>query len=221
MIATAFIWLGRKVKNGSRPKGRLWNMLEVVLLYIRDEVARPAIGTKDSERFLPFLWTIFFFILILNLLGMVPFMGTPTGALGCTIVFALATFIVVMMSGTKKFGVLGFWKAQAPHMDLPKSMALVLVPLIWAIEVFGLFIKHMVLALRLFANMFAGHLVLAVFVGFIGVTWDVWWGKLIVMPGVMAATTGVLLLELLVAFIQAYVFTFLSALFIGAAVHPH
>jgi len=104
---------------------------------------------------------------------------------------------------------------QVPHMELPSWLSPILIPMIWLIEVFGMFVKHFVLAIRLFANMFAGHLVLAVFVGLIGVFG--WVTSVAVGPGML----GVSVLELLVAFIQAYVFTFLSALFIGAAVHPH
>ena len=112
-------------------------------------------------------------------------------------------------------GVLGFWKAQVPHMELSPVLAIVLVPMIWAIEVFGLFVKHAVLAVRLFANMFAGHMVLAVSIAIVGVFGNA--SSVLVGPAVL----GISMLELMVAFIQAYVFTFLSALFIGAAVHPH
>ena len=105
-------------------------------------------------------------------------------------------------------------------MDLPGPLKIPMTVGIWCIEVFGLFIKHMVLAVRLFANMFAGHLVLAVFVGFIGVTWGNGIGWL-VTPASLGGSVAIGLLEILVAFIQAYVFTFLTALFIGAAVHPH
>jgi F-type H+-transporting ATPase subunit a len=169
---------------------------------------------------LPFLWTIFFFILTLNLLGLIPLLGSATGSVSVTGALALSTFAVVMYSGMKKMGVAGFWKAQAPHMDLPAAMKYVLVPTIWVIEVFGLFVKHLVLAVRLFANIFAGHLVLAVFVAFIGVAWNHYL-SIGVIPTVIGASLAINLLELLVALIQAYVFTFLSALFIGAALHPH
>ena len=220
IVAALFITLGQKMKDGQQVKGRFWNLLEFFVVFVRDEIAKPAIGSHDAKRFLPFLWSIFFFILTLNLIGMVPFLGAATGSISVTAVLAFSVFVVVVATGTKKMGVVGFWKAQVPHMDLPGPLALILVPMIWLIEVFGLFVKHLVLAVRLFANMFAGHMVLAVFVAFIGVTWNtaLSYG---VVPAVIAASTGVNLLELLVAFIQAYVFTFLAALFIGAAVHPH
>ncbi len=220
LIFVLFTYLARHIKNGDRPQGRLANLLESLVLFVRDDIGRPSIGSQDANRFLPFLWTVFFFVLTLNLMGMIPFMGTATGALGCTVALAGITFAIVLGAGMKRLGVLGFWKAQAPHVDVPFLMKVTLVPIIWAIEVFGLFIKHMVLAVRLFANMFAGHLVLAVFVGFIGVTWGTWFAAG-VLPASIGASVMISLLELLVALIQAYVFAFLSALFIGAALHPH
>ena len=121
-----------------------------------------------------------------------------------------------------KFGITRYWTGMVPEMDLPLVMAILLKPLILSIEVVGLCIKHGVLAVRLLANMFAGHLVLAMIVAFIGWTADqfivLWLG---VMVGSVLGAVALSLLELFVAFLQAYVFTFLSALFIGMAVHPH
>ncbi len=220
ILCAIFIPFARKIKNGDRPKGRFSNMLDSTLLYVRDEIAVPGIGSHDAKRFLPFVWTVFFFVLVLNLIGMVPGLGAATGSISVTTALAIAVFIVVVGTGMKKMGVVGFLKAQAPHLDINPGLKLVLLPMIWAIEVFGLMVKHMVLAVRLFANMFAGHLVLGVFVAFIGVTWGSWmsWG---VAPVTILASVAISLLELLVAFIQAYVFAFLTSLFIGAAIHPH
>ena len=119
-----------------------------------------------------------------------------------------------------KLGPVGFWKAQVPHMDLPGPLAVLLIPMIFAIEVMGMCIKHFVLSVRLLANMFAGHLVLAVILGFIGlfVGQAAWYG---VMPAAVLGATALSLLELFVAFLQAYIFAFLTALFIGMAVHQH
>ena len=220
ILCAIFIPYARRIQNGDRPKGRFLNMIDATVCYIRDEIAVPGIGSHDAKRFLPFIWTIFFFVLVLNLIGMVPGLGAATGSISVTAALALSVFVVVMLTGMKKMGVVGFLKAQAPHLDISPALKLFLVPMIWAIEVFGLLIKHAVLAVRLFANMFAGHLVVAVFVAFIGVTWGSWlvWGT---APVVILATIAVNLLELLVAFIQAYVFAFLTSLFIGAAIHPH
>ena len=220
IIAVCFIALARHLRGGNPPRGRLWNTLEVMLLFLRDQVARPCIGKHDADRFMPFLWTTFFFVLGCNLFGMIPWMGSPTAALATTSMLALITFGVVVGGGMAKLGFAGFWKAQVPSMDLPLGLAIVLVPMIFLIEVMGLLIKHAVLAIRLLANMMAGHVVLAVVVGFIGASYGfaAWWG---VMPLSVVGATALSLLELFVAFLQAYIFTFLSALFIGMAVHPH
>lgn len=220
IVCAIFIPYARRIKNGDRPKGRFWNMIDAAVCYVRDEIAIPGIGSHDAKRFLPFVWTGFFYVLVLNLIGMIPGFGAATGSISVTAAFALVVFIVVMWTGMKKMGVAGFLKAQAPHLDINPVLKFLLIPMIWAIEVFGLFIKHIVLAVRLFANMFAGHLVVGVFIAFISVTWGfgVVWG---VAPLVILATIAISLLELLVVFIQAYVFAFLTSLFIGAAIHPH
>jgi F-type H+-transporting ATPase subunit a len=215
-----FIALANRMRRTDRPQGRLWNMLESMLVFIRDQVARPAIGKHDADRFLPFLWTVFFFVLMCNLLGMIPWLGSPTGAMATTGTMALITFGAVIGAGMKKMGPVGFWTGQVPHMDLPPLLAVFLKPMIFVIEILGLFIKHFVLAVRLLANMMAGHLVLAVLVAFIAAAWTspFIWG---VAPATILGATALSLLELFVAFLQAYIFTFLSALFIGMAVHPH
>lgn len=220
IVAGVAIRLARRVGETDRPRGRLWNFFEAVLLFIRDEVARPAIGHHEGDKFLPFLWTLFFFILTCNLLGMIPWLGSPTGAIGVTAALAFGTFLVVVGSGMAKLGPVHFWGSLVPHMDLPLALAVPLKPMIFGIELFGLLVKHFVLSVRLVANMFAGHLVLAVLVAFIGVTAQslLWYG---VMPASIVGATLLSLLELFVAFLQAYIFTFLSALFIGMAVHPH
>jgi F-type H+-transporting ATPase subunit a len=197
-------------------------LFEIMLLFIRDEVARPAIGKHDADKFLPFLWTIFFFILTCNLLGMVPWGGSPTGALATTGALAMCTFAVVVGGGMAKMGPVGFWKSQVPHMELPLVLAILLKPMIFGIEVLGLLIKHFVLAVRLLANMMAGHLVLSVLVIFVAAVAK--FGIFALLGVGLASVVGATalgLLELFVAFLQAYIFTFLSALFIGMAVHPH
>ncbi len=215
-----FGWLATRIKAGAAPKGSVANLLETFLVFIRDEVARPTIGDHDADDYLPFLWTLFFFVLGCNLFGMLPWFGSPTASLAVTATMALLTFITVMGVGISKYGFAGFLKAQVPHMDLPAPIAVVLVPMIFLIEMFGLLVKHGVLAVRLLANMLAGHIVLAVIIGFISYTAAsiVWWG---VAPVSVLGATALSLLELFVAFLQAYIFVFLSSLFIGAAAHPH
>ena len=222
LAALLFIRLANRMRTSDRPKGRVWNFFESILLFMRDEVAVPAMGKKDAKRFMPLLWTIFFFILGLNLMGMVPWVGAPTGAFAVTLGLAAVTLLTGFIMGTIKFGPLGYWKNQIPSMDLPLWISIFVKPLIFAIEVLGLFIKHMVLGIRLLANMVAGHLVLLGVMGIAfsvqGAMSDSWW---IAAPVSVIGSTIFSVLELFVAFLQAYIFTFLSALFIGAAVHHH
>lgn len=209
-----------KIKRQGVAKGAFSNAIEAMVVFIRDEVAEPAIGHHDARTFMPFLLTMFFFIVTCNLLGLVPWAGSATGALATTGALALITFATVVGAGMFKLGPVGFWTGQVPHMDLPGPLAVLLIPMIFFIEVLGLFIKHFILAMRLLANMMAGHLVLSVIMAFIAAsaTSVAWWG---VMPASVLGSVALSLLELFVAFLQAYIFTFLSALFIGMAVHPH
>jgi len=222
ILFVAFAWLARRVSSSDRPRGRLWNLLEAMVVFIRDQVARPAIGKHDADRFVPLLLTVFFFILGLNLAGMLPWMGAPTGAWSVTLALAVVTFATVIVFGMFRFGPIGFFMNQIPSMDLPFPLGYIIKPVILAIELLGLVIKHVVLSIRLLANMVAGHLVLLAIMTLafsasaaMSSTWPV--TAVIALLG----TTAFSLLELFVAFLQAYIFTFLSALFIGAAVHHH
>lgn len=220
IIAVLFIGLGQALKGGAIARGKLRNMLEAILFYFRDNVARPAIGHHDADHFVPFLWTIFLFVLFCNLFGMIPWLGSPTASLATTGALAMIVFFTVVVSSIKKLGGAGFVKSFVPHMDLPPVLKIFLVPMIFAIEVFGMFVKHGVLAVRLLANMMGGHVVLAVLVAFISASAaSAWWYA--VAPTSVLGATALSMLELLVAFLQAYIFTFLAALFIGTAVHPH
>ena len=220
ILMAFFIPLARRLKSGARPRGRLTNLLEAMVVFIRDQVARPTIGSHDGDRFAPYLLNIFFFVLICNLLGLVPWAGSPTAALATTAALAVITFVAVIVAGSVKLGPLGFWLGQVPHMDVPRVIGVALKPMIFAIEILGLFIKHFVLAMRLLANMMAGHVVLAVMVAFISASAGTlaFFG---VVPASVLGSVALNLLELFVAFLQAYIFAFLSGLFIGMAVHPH
>lgn len=220
LLIVFFVRVASVLRSGGAPRGKFANAMEAMLLYMRDHVARPAIGKHDADRFVPLLWTIFFFVLGCNLMGMVPWIGAPTGAFAVTGALALVTLATVIVSGSLKFGPVGFWKNQVPTMGLPMVLAVFIVPMIFVIEVVGMLIRHAVLAVRLLANMVAGHLVL---LGVMGVAvaaaaTDNW----ALAAGIsIIGSTLFSLLELFVAFLQAYIFTFLSALFIGAAVHHH
>jgi F-type H+-transporting ATPase subunit a len=220
LLVAIMIPLVRHVARTPVSRGLLPNIFEVMLLFIRDQVVRPAIGGHAADHFLPFLWTVFFFVLFNNLLGMIPGCATATGNVNVTAVLALSTFVVVVGAGMREMGVAGYWLAIVPHLDVPGWLKPPLWVLMFFIEVAGLLIRHVVLAVRLFANMFAGHVVLSAILGFILMAWSSH-AFYLVMPLSIGGLIAVSMLELLFAFIQAYVFTFLASLFIGAAVHPH
>lgn len=220
LVLIIFSAVARKISKVGVPKGRLWNLLEAMIQFIRRDVGQAVIGKKDGAKHAPFLLTIFFFVLGCNLLGMVPGLGAPTGDFVVTATLALIVFVWVVTAGMKQFGFAGFFGNLVPSMDLPPALKFLLVPMIFVIEVIGFLIKHFVLAVRLFANMMAGHLVLAAIVAFIGVTHQYWFGT-IVKPASVLGATAISILEVFVAFLQAYIFTFLSALFISSATHHH
>ncbi len=200
-------------------RGRFLNLMEAIVLFIRNTIARPSIGEHDADFFVPYLGTAFFFVLINNLLGLIPGGASPTGNINVTAVLALSTLTAVFIAGMRASGVAGFWIKLVPHLDVPIWLKPVLWPLLFVIELLGLLIRHFVLAIRLFANMLAGHVVLGVILGFIlGATGYM---KYVVAPASVLGTVCLSFLELLVAFLQAYIFTLLSALFIGSAAHPH
>jgi F-type H+-transporting ATPase subunit a len=208
--------------------GGFRNLVESVLQYLRENVARPALH-ESTDRFVPFLWTMFFLILFANLIGMLPIDalasfalgrpvhvgGTATGSISITAGLAICAFLAIHVGGMREQGVGKYWKNFVPHVPLA------LWPLMFLLEVVGALVKPFALAIRLFANMIAGHIVLAVIVGFTAVLAG---GNLGLGVGVgiaaVAGATAISLLELFVAFLQAYIFTYLTALFLGMAVHP-
>jgi len=191
-------------------------------LYVESEgrSSHSETGGHPADKYLPFIWSCFFYILICNLLGAIPFLGSATGNVNVTGALALCAFGATFLYGAQQQGVVGFWTGLVPSIDAPGPLKLFLIPMMAVIEVVGLFIKHGVLAIRLFANMMGGHTVLGVILGFISVVAHsgLWW---VVAPGSIAGQVGVGLLELLVAFIQAYVFVFLATIFIAMSLHPH
>jgi F-type H+-transporting ATPase subunit a len=198
--------------------------VEGLMEYVRKQAFVPAMGEKDSRRFLPFLWTLFVFIFGMNLAGMLPFVGAPTAALGVTGALALVVFFVGLICGIRAMGPLGYLKNICPALGLPPAMSIVIVPMLWTIEFVSLFMKHGILALRLLANMVAGH---AVLLGLMGLAVGVH-AYAMSTPAWSALATATLLgmvamslLELFIAFLQAAMFTFLAALFIGSSLHHH
>jgi F-type H+-transporting ATPase subunit a len=200
--------------------GPLQNVVESVCVFLREDMARPILG-HHTDRFMGFLWTVFFFILTLNLLALIPsekvvglvagrknhFGGAATANIWVTGALAVITFVMTHIAGVRQHGVLRYLAHLAP--PSPKW----LLPLIYPIEIVVLFVRPFTLAIRLFANIIAGHMVLATILGLILIFRNL---------GVAAVSVGVVValsfLELLIAFIQAYIFTFLSALYISFSV---
>ena len=219
LILLIMLPLARHASKRAVSRGAFMNAFEALVLFLRDKVVRPSIGGHGADDFVPFLLTVFFFILFNNLLGLIPGGASPTGNINVTMVLALATFGAVLYAGMRESGPLQFWIKLVPTMDVPVWLKVFLWPLMFVIEIAGLFIRHFVLAVRLFANMLAGHVVLGVLLGFILLAQ----GALVyaIAPASVLGVVALSFLELLVAFLQAYIFTLLSALFIGSASHPH
>lgn len=226
IVAAIYIPLAKRIATGGPPVGKFWNFFEGLLVYIRNDVAKPNIGEHDADRFVPFLWTTFLFILVCNLLGALPFLGSPTASLSVTVVLAAISFLVVHISALMQNGPLKYAKIYVPKMHADNKVVglllnVLILPLIVVIEVLGTLIRSIVLAIRLFANMFAGHYALAVMVGLVGAALSsVWYIAGVGSVSALLLATGFSLLELLVAFIQAFVFTLLTAVFLGMALHP-
>lgn len=215
-----FLKIAKAAKRsaGKAPTGML-NLFEPVILFVRDEVAVPAIGEKRFERFMPFLLTAFFFILINNLLGLVPvfpFGANVSGNISVTLVLALFTFFITTFSSNKHY-----WREiYNPEVLWWLKFPIPLMPIV---ELTGVVTKPFVLMVRLFANMLAGHLIVTVFVAMIFIfakSGGVGAGLGVSVISV-AFSVFMILLDVLVSFIQAYVFTLLSALYFGMAAPEH
>jgi F-type H+-transporting ATPase subunit a len=214
-----FTWLGRRTTSRP-PKTGVAGLLEFTLVWLRDEVVYPWLGPERGRRYLGFFWTLFFFILFCNLLGLLPFPFNPwertaTGNLAVTGALALIVFIVVQVAGMLQHGFVKYW------IDLvPKGTPAFLWPLVWVIEFIGLFTKPFALTVRLFANMTGGHAALIALFGFLYFVPHANKGVLGIPTtiGTFGFIIFVTLLETLIALIQAYIFTVLSAIFVSLAV---
>lgn len=222
VIVMLFIFLNiakSAKRSANRAPSGMQNLFEPIILFIRDEVAKPAIGEKRFEKFMPFLLTAFFFILINNLLGLVPifpFGANVTGNIAVTMVLALFTFFITTFNTNKHY-----WK-EIYNPEVPWWLKFP-IPLMPIVELTGVITKPFVLMVRLFANMLAGHLIVTVFVSLIFI-----FAKLMgIEAGLGVSVVSVafsvfmVLLDVLVSFIQAYVFTLLSALYFGMAAPEH
>lgn len=222
LISWLFISIAKSYqkREGQAPKG-MQSLLEPLVLFIRDDVAKAAIGKKKYMKFTPFLLTVFFFIFFNNLLGLVPFFpggANLTGNITVTLVLAFFTFVITTINGNKNYWMHVVWTPGVPWwLKAPP------LPIMFIVEFLGLFIKPFVLMVRLFANITAGHIVALGFFSLIFIFGEMGGPVVGSASGVLTILFTVFLtfLEILVAFIQAYVFTLLSALYFGMAVEEH
>jgi F-type H+-transporting ATPase subunit a len=190
------------------PRG-LRNVLETLVLWVRDDIARKTIG-HGADRYLPFLLTLFFFVLTCNLLGLIPGMGTATSVISVTAALATMALVMIQFAGIREYGVVKHFKNLVPH-----GIPIWLLPVMIVVEALGILSRPFALAIRLFANMTAGHVVILSLVGIIFLLQTPW-----VAFAAVPFTLFIFLLEILVCFIQAYIFTMLASLFIGMSAHP-
>jgi F-type H+-transporting ATPase subunit a len=213
IVALTFIFSARAVARAQaqgKPAKGFAGTMEALALYIRQEVVLPNVG-HHGEGFVPYLLTLFFFILVMNLLGLLPWGSTPTGNITVTAALALMAFVTIEAAGMRSLGVKGYLNTifYLPP-GLPGPMKPIMLLIMTPVEIIGKLAKPFALAVRLFANMTAGHvLVLAL----IGLTFL--FQSYLVGIGASVLATGIMLLELFVAFLQAFVFTLLTAVFIG------
>lgn len=207
LMLMIFLTVARAYKNnaGKAPKG-IQSFFEPVILFVRDEIAKPNIG-RHYQKFFPYLLTLFFFILFGNLLGLIPGAGNLTGNIAVTMVLAIITFIITNVNGNRNYWSHIFWTPGLP---------LILRPIIFLVEVIGIFTKPISLMVRLFVAITAGHIVLLSLIALTFVFGSYWVGF-----GSTIIVIFISLIEILVAAIQAYVFTLFSALYIGMATAEH
>lgn len=190
------------------PSG-LANLFEAVVLFVRDDIVLANIGER-GKPYLPYLLTVFFFILFCNLLGLFPYAATATSNISVTAALAFCSLVVIVGAGIANNGFFGYFRSL-----IPRGVPLWLLPIMIPVELLGLFAKPFALCIRLFANMTAGHVVILALIGLVFIFENV-----AMAPVSVAFAAAIYLLEIFVALVQAFIFTLLSALFIGMAAHP-
>ncbi|HEU4400759.1 MAG TPA: F0F1 ATP synthase subunit A [Candidatus Polarisedimenticolia bacterium] len=202
------LWLANR-RRSLAPKG-IHNVIEMAVVFVRDELARKNIGAH-GDRFVSYLLSTFVFILTCNLLGLIPYGATATGNIGVTAGLAGMAFLMIQAAGIREHGFGGHFKNLVPH-----GMPIWLLPIMIPVEFLGMFTKPFALCVRLFANMTAGHVVILSLISLVFILQKAWVGVVLSVPFSLFING----IELLVAFLQAYIFTMLTSLFIGMSVHP-
>jgi F-type H+-transporting ATPase subunit a len=210
LLLAVFIPMGSKYKKGGKVPSGLQGFMEPIILFIKEDIAQPNIGEHKYQRFLPYLITVFFFIWFNNMLGLIPFFpggANLTGNIAVTFTLAAITMIITNVSGNKSY-----WKHVFATPGVPVWLAPIMIP----VELIGILSKPFALMIRLFANITAGHIIVLSLISLIFIFKTIW-----IAPVSIAFVLFMDVLELLVALLQAYIFTLLSALFIGLAVQEH
>jgi F-type H+-transporting ATPase subunit a len=213
LLIASLVILGLFVPAFRRPSRKVSGiavLLEAVVLFVRNDIVYPVMGKKRGDVWLPFFATLFLFIVTINYIGLIPAFKSATGNINVTGALAAMVFLLIFSAGFKNLGVLGFFKNMFPH-GTPKPIGFFIV----FIETFGFFIKSAVLSIRLFANMFAGHMVILSLIALIFIITPYF--AVVSVPFAVFSFT----LEMLIAVIQAFVFTLLSCVFINMAVTSH
>ncbi|HEX6588194.1 MAG TPA: F0F1 ATP synthase subunit A [Longimicrobiales bacterium] len=228
LVAAILIWSGTKARRaraagaGEGPRGAT-NIVEAIVLYIRDEVALRNIG-HGGEKFVPYIVAVFFFILFMNLLGLVPWGASPTGNISVTAALAILTFIIVEIAGMRELGAAGYAKTifYAPE-GISGFGKVLMLAIMTPVEFLGKLTKPFALAIRLYANMTAGHAVVLALTGLIvlAVTSGILLVQLLVPVAPLVMAIAIMVLEIFVALLQAYIFAMLSSVFIGLIRHAH
>ncbi|MBK9577288.1 MAG: F0F1 ATP synthase subunit A [Fibrobacteres bacterium] len=231
LIGAVFTFLLARLaarRTGYLPSTSVGQIVEILLVYIRDEVARPNIGKKDGDKWVPFLASCFFFILVLNLMGLVPFFAGATANISVTLAMALLVFVVFNVAGMVRNGPFHYIKNL-----IPGGVPFWVLPILAPIEIISLLIRAFSLTIRLFANMAAGHIMILVITGLITILSPMVSHSLqstlggaadgvavaLMAPLPLAFLLFILVIKVAVCFLQAFVFTFLSSLYIGSALH--
>jgi F-type H+-transporting ATPase subunit a len=223
ICAIVFTLVGRSLRrrDPNRAPSGFANAIEALVLYLRDEVVRRNIG-EGADKYASYILTLFFFILTMNLLGLVPWGASATGNISVTAALAIVTFVVVEVSGFRALGPAGYARTIffVPH-GIPGWMKPVMLAVMIPVELVSKLTKPFALAVRLFANMTAGHTLILSLLGLIFIFAQLTFGKWAVAGASVGATTAMMVLELFVAFLQAYIFAMLTAVFIGLIRHAH
>jgi F-type H+-transporting ATPase subunit a len=215
LIVIVLVRWARSSYAGEVPKGPA-ALVETLVVFIRDEIAEKNIGHHDARKFTPLLCSFFFFILIAALLGLMPFSATSTGNVSVTLGLAVVSFVANQWAGISRYGIVHHYKAM-----IPPGLPVFLVPIMIPVEILGMFARPFALTVRLFANMVAGHMIITSLLLLIPLMAAVatYMGVLMI-PVALGLSLFIMCLELLVALLQAFIFTLLTAIFIGMSAHP-